>query len=1403
MAEALGLVLSVPTRPRAVEDFLAWTRANGVYEYRIQRKQSIIFKYYTRILCILMEIGEERNLELFMSRIVNDKSLPLDPDDLLRKIPTFNPKLIRAFCDCQWRYCVPEFNSLLANTTFDKDRILPIVSKEKIGEGATATTYQVKIHPFYDRFQPPLPGIDFHAADTYALKTFIGRDSEYYLAEINTYQKLAQCHSSGLIRLYGNYVQGNTFNAILELADKGSLEQYFSYCQPPTSGPDILNFWGHFLRIIPALISIHYDGGSGKWRGFHQNIKPETILIKGRGRGSPYQWQFKLGGLGFCQFCNVEDGTVATIDGSITRTYGAPECTSRQGLRWRKITQTIDIWSLGCVFSEVAVWIVSGYTGVKEYRNLRREEIHGSSSLSGGHYFHDGHSVLPAVGATHVNLLANLRQSDTITAAVLHLVTYNMLVPAADRMNADQLWRKVQDIDFQAEVAPEVYLPSTAPSSRQSPSDPVFLIDSSSSMAQYWKELIVLVGLLAYLTKSDKPIYMLCTTNAVSVESTRSSAFVKSLNHIQPGGISDVGSMLETVLHLYFDAEDSSSRILNPLTVYIFTDGLWSRECDVVSPIRNVAPSITYRAREKSFCTVQFIRFGMNFVSDVVFGGLDSKLHNGKSEEEALSDFDSLPSILDGRKIFDSENSDERAAGVPPDPPERGTDVQSRINSPEHPHVGTDVESSLTKDTSLGHDIGALGSDFISRAEPQPFQDSGYEGSTERQLSLIGKSVIGRLSAIDHSAVLSGTDSGKTGLDHPVAGHDGPSELSVRRTSDYDVRSIVSDDVDIQSKRSSKATYQERLAEQNLGYLLARNPQFRPLSEEALHRVGKIRFVDNLRRLLKRYYIDLRPIATTKLEIATVNLLRSRYSRARLAQQISDILAPENEETNEEIVQHAETKRQELESWIAHNPEFVPPGEVVEDLDLEIDESSSDEEVIEETRVPTGKVQVEIEEPNLPNIDQMENFLLTGGDGSPFQTLSTHLRLFLLPPTLGPLVRILMSLPQERVWLDVDEDNSLLNKFKSFVEDMTEENWNWWPLRPRMRNLEKDQMRLHWLCHCNTHLWVELPRFSAEKLQALVRGKPLNTQSPHLCARSPRKFPSLYARFVQAAGSTSSAPSQRSNQPASSTNTSLPGIQLQPLVPSGQAVYPPAAGPQVTGGQGVQVNINRGMVSELFVLFGVKGSRRTLELAQIDVSKHKDSIFFHDLLHEYRQRRGFWRYWFSVWQLRHCDFVKFEKIRANRAISNKKHDLPVDILYEYTPRPPNADIPPIDPHEFELSLSPCSSFCVFKLFHDCIEPPDGGLALERIPKRKRALELKIRNREQAWGLLAQHSISALLIFSYQAMIVAGPLAIWGWWQALHPDDIQNASTPLTVVVALLCLFWGSAGVLKVLRDTNL
>jgi hypothetical protein len=34
----------------------------------------------------------------------------------------------------------------------------------------------------------------------------------------------------------------------------------------------------------------------------------------------------------------------------------------------------------------------------------------------------------------------------------------------------------------------------------------------------------------------------------------------------------------------------------------------------------------------------------------------------------------------------------------------------------------------------------------------------------------------------------------------------------------------------------------------------------------------------------------------------------------------------------------------------------------------------------------------------------------------------------------------------------------------------------------------------------------------------------------------------------------------------------------------------------------------------------------------------------------------------------------------------------------------------------------------------------------------------------------------------------------------HPGDLQNAAVPISTVIALLSLFWSTAGVLKSLRE---
>jgi len=110
-----------------------------------------------------------------------------------------------------------------------------------------------------------------------------------------------------------------------------------------------------------------------------------------------------------------------------------------------KITQAVDIWSLGCIYSEAAMWIVDGYKGVVDYRRQRMAKTDKIPNFKGGDCFHDGERVLKAVLDAHKDIELRLRRSDYITKDVLDSMVEEMLWDE-DRPGAKALWRKAEGV---------------------------------------------------------------------------------------------------------------------------------------------------------------------------------------------------------------------------------------------------------------------------------------------------------------------------------------------------------------------------------------------------------------------------------------------------------------------------------------------------------------------------------------------------------------------------------------------------------------------------------------------------------------------------------------------------------------------------------------------------------------------------------------------------------------------------------------------------------------------------------------------------------------------------------------------------------------------------------------------
>ena len=180
--------------------------------------------------------------------------------------------------------------------------------------------------------------------------------------------------------------------------------------------------------------------------------------------------------------------------------------------------------------------------------------------------------------------------------------------------------------------------------------------------------------------------------------------------------------------------------------------------------------------------------------------------------------------------------------------------------------------------------------------------------------------------------------------------------------------------------------------------------------------VDKSRFVDKFQGLLEQFSVELSENSQTDLELAISRLLRSRHTRKRIASRI-------------------------VRNCVTYNDEIV----------LETPESSSDESEDEDDEIPNGS--------------ELRDFV-RGSNAC--KNLVTGLKVLLLPQNLRPVSRIMMTMPSESVWFSDEEDLSLSNKFKLLAEQISNVKWHWWPLRPRMQLLQKDETRMHWRCVSGT-----------------------------------------------------------------------------------------------------------------------------------------------------------------------------------------------------------------------------------------------------------------------------------------------------------------------------------------------
>ena len=202
---------------------------------------------------------------------------------------------------------------------------------------------------------------------------------------------------------------------------------------PWASGGNLRDYWRDFERKSREKESLQWIflqlvGISSALEKLHENncrhgdLKPENILWF---KDSDDMGTLQIADLGVAAFHEIEANTklrqmryIVTDTPSGTSRYEPPEM-NRDRSRLEARSRQYDIWSMGCIFLELLVWLTCGEKALETFRRAPT-------------YFwqlqqRDRYVVHPYV-ASQMDFLATQLQDDTAYKELLHLVRTRLLV---------------------------------------------------------------------------------------------------------------------------------------------------------------------------------------------------------------------------------------------------------------------------------------------------------------------------------------------------------------------------------------------------------------------------------------------------------------------------------------------------------------------------------------------------------------------------------------------------------------------------------------------------------------------------------------------------------------------------------------------------------------------------------------------------------------------------------------------------------------------------------------------------------------------------------------------------------------------------------------------------------------
>ncbi|KAI1116725.1 kinase-like domain-containing protein [Nemania sp. NC0429] len=413
---------------------------------------------YLQTLSILAYISSETLsgvywFKEFCSRAVDDHNLPFNKSS---STPFGDSPVGKStwalFSESQWKFIPLRFR--LANGTFidrsylpsttDVNQILPITSEKVIHKSHREGTQVLKVVPHAaSGLDPKKPIVMKLYPRKYHFPDF-KRERDTYTWITNSIDEHGpRNYKKCFLEYHGCFIQGENCFILLEYADKGSLAHFFgANAHLPRSRQEAIDLWEDVSTLFIGLNYMH--NCSRDEPRIHQDIRPENILVSEdsdrRGR-----FLFRFGDFGNTSVAKYyKNGNPTGPLNNGPPIYASPEVANIQENApiYKEASLPSDIFSLGCVLYDCAVWMTLHDRGRLEFFKERVEATKALSHVQNAGYsgaFHDSFELLDIVRQER----QKVKQLDSpvahVCCIVMDFILSWMLSEERERYYAQQL----------------------------------------------------------------------------------------------------------------------------------------------------------------------------------------------------------------------------------------------------------------------------------------------------------------------------------------------------------------------------------------------------------------------------------------------------------------------------------------------------------------------------------------------------------------------------------------------------------------------------------------------------------------------------------------------------------------------------------------------------------------------------------------------------------------------------------------------------------------------------------------------------------------------------------------------------------------------------------------------------